>query len=348
LIREGKVARAKISDVAKQAGLSVSTVNRVLNEPTKVREETFNAVLQAAEAVGFYGLGTIRSQINARRPKYRFGFLLLQPTRTYYKILGAAIETVTAKFEGSEIEAVIIYAEDLSPQHVAARLLELGNSCQAVAVVAAVHPLVLQAVDTLQGKGVPVFGLISQLSATGNVNYVGLDNWKVGRTAAWAIANVCKQPGKVGILVGNHRFRCQEMNETGFRSYFREFAPDFTLLEPLATFETSAVAEELTEKLVAEHSDLSGLFVAGGGISGVMAALRTCGKAGQVITVCHQLMDNTRLGLLDGTLSMVINSPTEMFVSETVSGMIRACQASDDQGRQTIVIPFEIFTRENI
>ncbi len=342
------MARAKIIDVAKQAGLSVSTVNRVLNEPTKVREETFNAVLQAAEAVGFYGLGTIRSQVNARRPKYRFGFLLLQPTRTYYKILGAAIESVAANFEGSEIEAAVVYAEDLSPQHVAAKLLELGRTCQAVAVVAAVHPLVLQTVDTLQSEGVPVFGLISQLSATGNVNYVGLDNWKVGRTAAWAIANVCKQPGKVGILVGNHRFRCQEMNESGFRSYFREFAPDFMLLEPLATFETSAVAEELTEKLLVEHPDLSGMFVAGGGISGVIAALRTSGKAGKVVTIGHQLMDYTRLGLLDGTLSMVINSPTEKLVSETVSAMIKACQTREDQSRQTIVIPFEIFTRENI
>jgi len=342
------VARAKIADVARQAGLSVSTVNRVLNEPTKVREETIKAVLQAAETIGFYGLGTIRSQINARRPKYRFGFLLLQPTRTYYRMLGAAIGSMAANFADAEIEPVIIYAEDLSPQHVAAQLLELGRACQAVAVVAAVHPLVLQAVDTLQAEGVPVFGLISQLSATGNANYVGLDNWKVGRTAAWAIANVCKQPGKVGIFVGNHRFRCQEMNETGFRSYFREFAPEFTLLEPLSTFETSAVAEELTEKLLAEHPDLSGLFVAGGGISGVIAALRTCGKAGQVVTVGHQLMDNTRLGLLDGTLSMIINSPTETFVHETVSAMIRACQASADQGRQTIVIPFEICTRENI
>jgi len=342
------MARAKISDVAKQAGLSVSTVNRVLNEPTKVREETIKAVLQAAEAVGFYGLGTIRSQVNARRPKYRFGFLLLQPTRTYYKILGAAIEAVTTNFEGSEIDAIIKYAEDLSPQSVAATLLELGRACQAVAVVAAVHPLVMQAVDTLQAEGVPVFGLISQLSATGNVNYVGLDNWKVGRTAAWAIANVCKKPGKVGILVGNHRFRCQEMNESGFRSYFREFAPDFTLLEPLATFETSAVAEEMTEKLVAEHPDLSGLFVAGGGISGVMTALRSSGSAGQVVTVGHQLMDNTRLGLLDGTLSLVINSPTEKFVSESILGMIKACQANEEQSRQTIVIPFEIFTRENI
>ena len=342
------MARAKISDVAKHAGLSVSTVNRVLNEPTKVREETFNAVLQAAEAIGFYGLGTIRSQINARRPKYRFGFLLLQPTRTYYRMLGVAIASAAQNFDGVEIEVVVAYAEDLSPQHVAAKLLELGASCQAVAVVAAVHPLVMEAVDTLQAKGVPVFGLISQLSATGNVNYVGLDNWKAGRTAAWAIANLCKQPGKVGILVGNHRFRCQEMNESGFRSYFREFAPDFTLLEPLATFETSAVAEELTEKMLAEHPDLSGLFMAGGGISGVMAALRTCDRAGKVVTVGHQLMDYTRLGLLDGTLSMILESPTEKFVHETFSAMIRACQSGEDQGRQTVVIPFEIFTRENI
>ncbi len=342
------MARAKIVDVAKHAGLSVSTVNRVLNEPTKVREETFNAVLQAAEAVGFYGLGTIKSQINARRQKYRFGFLLLQPTRTYYKMLGVAIHAVATNFSGADIDAVIHYAEDLSPQNVAAKLLELGRTCQAVAVVAAVHPLVMQAVDTLQGEGVPVFGFISQLSATGNVNYVGLDNWKVGRTAAWAIANVCKQPGKVGILVGNHRFRCQEMNESGFRSYFREFAPEFTLLEPLATFETSAVAEELTDKLLSEHPDLCGLFVAGGGISGVIAALHTSGKAGKVVTVGHQLMDYTRLGLLDGTLSLVINSPTEKFVSETVLAMIKSCQATEVQGRQTIVIPFEIFTRENI
>ena len=110
------MARAKIADVARQAGLSVSTVNRVLNEPAKVREETIKAVLQAAETIGFYGLGTIRSQINARRAKYRFGFLLLQPTRTYYKMLGAAIESIAANFADSEIEPVIIYAEDLSPQ----------------------------------------------------------------------------------------------------------------------------------------------------------------------------------------------------------------------------------------
>ena len=142
----------------------------------------------------------------------------------------------------------------------------------------------------------PVFALISQLSATGHVHYVGLDNWKVGRTSAWAIANICKAPGKLGILVGNHRYRCQEMNESGFRSYFREFAPEFTLLEPLSTFETSAVAQEMTEKLLREHPDLAGLYVAGGGITGAVEALRASGRADEIVTVGYELMDVTRAG----------------------------------------------------
>jgi hypothetical protein len=34
-------------------------------------------------------------------------------------------------------------------------------------------------------KHVPIFALISELTATGQVHYVRRDNWEVGRTAAW-------------------------------------------------------------------------------------------------------------------------------------------------------------------
>ena len=34
------------------------------------------------------------------------------------------------------------------------------------------------------------------------------------------------------------------MNESGFRSYFREHNQNFTLLEPKSTYESAAVARE--------------------------------------------------------------------------------------------------------
>src|SRR5436190_944985 len=83
----------------------------------------------------------------------------------------------------------------------------------AVAVVAAQHPKIAQAIDTLDSRGVPVFALISEISARCGVGYAGLDNWKVGRTSAWMFTHLCKKPGKIAILVGSHRYRCQELNE---------------------------------------------------------------------------------------------------------------------------------------
>jgi len=340
------MTRPTIRDLAEASGVSVSTVNRVLAGAPGVRDATSKLVKEAAERIGFYGLGAIRAQIISRRTRYRFGFLLLQPGRTYYKMLAAAITEAARLTEHVQVEPVISFAEDLSPQYTAARLHELGQTCQAVAIVAAVHPILLTAVETVQQSGVPVFAMISQLGPS--IGYIGPDNWKAGRTAAWLIANVNKTPGKVGILVGNHRFRCQEMNESGFRSYFREFAPEFTLLEPLSTFETSAVAEEMTEKLLTEHPDLAGLFVAGGGISGVIQALRSTGHAGRVITVGHQLMDNTREALLDRTLSLVLHDHMDRMAADTIAAMIRAQEEGPGVRAQHRVLPFEIFTQENV
>ena len=342
------MGRPTIIDLAEAAEVSVSTVNRVIGGGKGVRPATMRRVRDAAESIGFYGLGAIEGRIIAARPKYRFGMLLQQSNRTYYQMLGRALKEAGARVSDCDIEIKIEFMDELTPQSVAERMLKLGESCDAIGVVAAVHPLVTQAIDSLQRGGVPVFALISQLAATGDVHYVGLDNWKVGRTAAWTIHNICKAPGKLGILVGNHRYRCQEMNESGFRSYFREYAPEFTLLEPLSTFESSAVAQEMTEKLLREHPDLKGLYVAGGGISGALAALRASNNAGHIVAVGYQLMDNTRAALLDGVLTVVISYPLARISDEVVSGMIKALTARSERRTFTSVLPFEIYTRENI
>jgi LacI family transcriptional regulator len=342
--------RPTIRDVASEAGVSTATVNRVLSGSAAVRQTKRELVRTAAESLGFYGVGAIRNRLATSRTRYRFGFLLHQPGRAFYVNVAQALRAAAAKLPDPEIDIRIEFVDDLSPQNIAARMLALGSECNAIGVVAAVHPVVSQAVDALQAKGVPVFALISQLAATRQVPYVGVDNWKVGRTAAWVFEHLCKTPGKLGILVGNHRYRCQEMNESGFRSYFREYAPNFTLLEPLLTFESKAIAQEMTEKLVNEHQDLAGLYVAGGGITGAIAALRSTGRAGRIVVVGYQLMDATREALLDGTVSLIISHPLARFAEETLVGMIRAAATpqENESGNFTAVLPFEIFTRENL
>lgn len=338
--------RPTIPDLAEAAGVSVATVNRVLSGAANVRLGTRERVQQAAEKIGFYGLGTIQARVAAARPHLRFGVLLLQPHRPFYRNIARAMEEAAGRATGAEVELKVEFLDDLSPQNVANRALALAADCHAICVTAAVHPVVTEALERVTAQGIPVFAFVSQISVTGQMSYIGLDNWKVGRTSAWTFANVCKAPGKIGILMGNPRYRNQEMNETGFRSYFREHAPDFTLLEPISTFESAAVAQEMTEKLLTENPDLAGLYVSGGGISGALAALRASGKAGQIVVVGYDLTEVTRAALLDGTMTLVISHPLDRLARDAIEGMIRACE--NPGSNQTSIAPFEIFTRENI
>ena len=342
------MARATIRDVADFAKLSVSTVNRALHEPDKVREETIRAVLAAAEAVGFYGVGAIKDRLKSARPTVRVGVLLLQRNRAFYRNLSQAIETAAKEAPDHEVDLRIEYLDELSPQNVSDGLNSLARTSDVLGVVAAEHPIVSATIEALAEKNIKTFALVSQLTARCNVGYVGLDAWKVGRTAGWAFDNICKAPGKIGILVGNHRYRCQETNESGFRSYVREHPRGFELLEAVSTFETASIAREVTEQLLERHPDLAGLFVSGGGITGVAAALRDSGRAKEIVTVAYDLMDVTRAGLLDGTINFLISHPLQMLAHEAIAAMIRAFEGGPDFPPQSISLPFEIYTPENL
>lgn len=337
--------RATIQDLAAKAEVSVSTIDRILNGRDKVRPKTAERVLAAAEELEFYALPALRQRLQVDRPKARLGFLLQQSHRTFYRSIADALHqaAVTA---AEPVEVVVEHMDDLSPEAVSDRMLRMGERVQSLAVVSAEHPRIVTAIETLAAKGIPTYGLISELTAACGTGYVGLDNWRVGRTAGWAIAGMCKRPGRVGIVVGNHRYRCQELNESGFRSYCREHAPDFTLLEPIQTFEDNAIARDVTEQLLRREPDLVALYVAGGGMPGALEALRTSGRAGSIITVGNDMTEHTRMGLIDNVLTMIFAHPIQRLASDAIAQM--QSDLANEAPPAKRLLNFEIFGPENI
>jgi LacI family transcriptional regulator len=99
---------------------------------------------------------------------------------------------------------------------------------------------------------------------------------------------------------------------------------------------------------LADHPDLVGLYVSGGGISGALAGLRSTGKAGKIVAVGYDLFDVTRAALLDGTMTLVISHPLDVLAHQATEAMITACNAPNSNTGLTRVVPFEIYTRENL
>ena len=248
--------RVTIADLARESGVSVSTVNRILAGADNVRAATIEQVQDAAQRIGYHGMGVLSARRESALPHYRLGFLLQQSTRELYRHFGEKIRDATAARRDVRIDTLVDFVDRLEPANIAGRLRALGRACDSVALIAADHPLIGQTIRELREEGTSVVSYITDQSAPERAGYVGTDNWKLGRTAAFFISQMTQGQGRVAVFIGNHRYQCQDVADAAFRSYIREHAPDLIVGESEPTHEDSNNAYRMVKDLLAKHDDL--------------------------------------------------------------------------------------------
>jgi LacI family transcriptional regulator len=340
--------RPTINDLAESAGVSVATVDRVLNRRHPVRDVTLRRVLKAAEDLGYHATGLLQQRLQEQVPEKTLGFLLQKRADPFYQSLGAELAAATCNIPAIRGRPIVEFMDELAPATILEFMRSVGGKVDALAVVAVDHPNITQEIQRLHDKGVPTFTLLSDLTAPMRAGYIGLDSRKAGRSAAWAVSRLAKAPGKVGILVGSHRYLGQELAEISFRSYFRELAPQFQLLEPLVNLDDPDLAYDATLDLLRQNPNIVGIYGAGGGEEGAIRALREEKAGDRIIFVCNELTPDTRAGLIDGTVDMVIATPTALLAARTVEAMVQALSASSQPAAVQMLLPFELYISENI
>jgi len=342
--------RPTIADLAQASGVSISTINRLLHGTAQVRQDTAECVRKAAEEIGFYGLGTLLDREKNALPRYRLGFLLQQSNREIYRLFAACIADTARRRHDAYINALIDFVDDLSPQSISDAMLRIGNQVDALAVVCADHPQIGQTINTLRERGVSVIAFITDLSAPNKAGYVGTDNWKLGRTAAYLIANMVSSSGKVATFIGNHRYQCQDISDASFRSYIREHASHMTVLDAFLTHEEANAAHDIVDELLSTEPDLVGLYVIGGGISGVLRAIRELPdeRRSKIRVVCRDVGTEARKGLNEGLITAALCHPRDRTSHELIDAMMEAIGQGQQSSIIQRIVPFEILTPENV
>ena len=86
----------RVADLAQAAGVSVSTVNRILGFGLG-SDRHDQRVRDAADQIGFYGLNVIDARKKQSMPRYRFGFLLQQSSRELYQLFARKIREAASE-----------------------------------------------------------------------------------------------------------------------------------------------------------------------------------------------------------------------------------------------------------
>jgi LacI family transcriptional regulator len=340
------VDRPTIADLAKKAGVSVATVDRVLNRRLPVRDDTVLRVVQAAEAIGYHATGLLKRRMT-ETPHRRFAFLLQKPD-AFYTLFGKELVGATKSAIDIEGKPTLEFMEDLVPAVIAERLRQAAKKVDAVAFVAMDHPQVNEAVDEIVASGKPVFTLLSNITTTNVTGHLGLDSRRNGRIAGWTISRLAHKPGKIGILVGSHRYLNQELSEISFRTYMREHAPEFQLLEPIINLDDERIAYEAITSMAAANPDLVAIYVSGGGQEGLIRALRERQGGPKLIAICNEITTAIRAALHDGVVDLSLGTPIGAISKRLVEMMTRATNGAEIPHIPPILLPPDIFMSENI
>ncbi len=294
-----------LKDIAREAGVSVATLDRVLHGRAGVREDTARRVRETIDRFGFRPSSAAADL--ARRRTSRFAFVMPGGGNIFMQAIAAAVVEMTAWLNARRASAETIITDVFNPAALADTLESLAGRFDGVAVVALDHQSVRAAIDDLVAAGTPVVTLVSDVPGSRRFHYVGVDNVAAGRTAGSLIGRfACGRRGEIGVIAGSQSLRDHAERVFGFNQVMSLEYPHLTALSPVEGGDQDDANEALTARLLAGHPDLIGLYNVGAGTPGVAKALADSGREADVVFVAHDLTPVTRRGLLRGAVDAVI------------------------------------------
>jgi LacI family transcriptional regulator len=340
------MSKITIQDVARKAGVSVATIDRVLNRRPGVKANTVEKVESAIRELN-YQPDRIAARL-ARGKDYRFWFILPNTAGEFMQAIADEVDQ-SARRMASERVTILVRKVDVFDGPLLARVLDdMGDDVDGVAVVALDHPAVREAINALTARGITVVTLVSDVPGSKRSHFAGIDNSSAGRTAAGLMGRFLRgQSGKIGLFAGSLSLRDHIERQFGFEQVMAHEFPHFEILPVRESRDDVERSTALTQQLMREHPDLVGIYNVGGGTKGIVAGLDAAGKSDGLVFIAHEVTEGSRRALIRGTIDAIINQDAGHEVRSAVRVLIaKADNTPLVEAQERIRI--DIFMRDNL
>ena len=297
--------RLTIEGVAKKAGVSRATVDRILNGRGGVREETVRKVRDVLERYD-YSASTLDAVSRPRTRKIEA--ILSEGSNPYFIEIRQAISRAGARIRAVSLRERLF--DPYAPDTLVERLRSVEAGTDVVIMIGVDNPEVAAQIDRLAARGVRVVTIISDVSLTDRNHHVGQNDFLAGKTAArLMVGAVGGRSGAVAILIGHLQFRHLLDRRAGFEQSIGADSRDLRVVHVPPYGSDASKFAQVFEDSVRGIEDLAGVYLCGGGQPEVFEAVRSIDR--DVAFVAHEVTRTTRAGLRDGSLGVLVANDME-------------------------------------
>ena len=340
------MGRPTVHDIAKEAGVSLATVDRVLNARPGVREKTITKVQEAVARLG-YVRDTYAANL-ARRRQYRFVFVLPDGPGQFAQSLRSALhETYASQIADRTVIRTV--RVPIGDPHAIVRALQgvHGDGLDGIALMVPETPQVRDAVSRLKDAGVAVVTLVSDLPNSRRDFFVGINNSAAGRAAASLMGRFVGGEGEILVVTNSLRSRDSVERRHGFDEVMARDFPSVTVLPTVEGHDDPPRMARIVAEAIARRGALSGVYSMGSGNLTLLEALRRNPRSGRLVVIAHELTPATRQALIDGEIDAVIAQNVGHLIRSSVRVLRNLCDdLSIYEAQERLRI--EIVLRENL
>jgi len=334
-------------DLAKAAGVSLATVDRVLNGRGGVRQATAERVTAAIKELNY--VRDISAANLARSKEYKLVFLLPDHDDELTEMIHITINEANLSMAHERTTVSIIRVPANDPHRVAQEIDGLSaDNVDGVAIMAPETAQVRDAILRLDSRDIAVVAFISNQPNAQNAHFVGINNEAAGRTAGQLLARfIGERQGTVLAVTETMQSRDSLERRLGFDAIMAKYAPRLRVHPSMETYADEARTAKIVAAALHNNPEIVGIYLMSHDISETMQAIEAQRIPQKYVIIGHELTKHTRARLVDGTMDAIITQDVGHLVYNSIrvlKARITRIGVLASQER----IRIEIILRENL